>query len=235
MKFAVRTFFAALAVVAMASPSYGDVLANWTFETSIPTTGGPHVAEAGLFAATSFALSNTGGTFSNPVGNGSAESFSSNGWDLLEYFEFSSSTVGFQGVSLGFAQTSSSTGPGEFRVEYRAGGVGAYTSFADYAVLPNQAAPPGLGAWTSVTEITGYNYLFDLSSITALDNSSIVEFRLVMRSTNDATPPGTVASTGTSRVDNVFINATAIPEPTTAGLGLLGLVGLVGLVRRRVC
>ena len=71
-------------------------LAKWTFETSIPTTGGPLTPEQGSGSATS----NTGGTFSNPAGWGSAESWSSNGWDVGEYFQFSASTtfikIGFE-------------------------------------------------------------------------------------------------------------------------------------------
>ena len=82
----------ALAGVASARPSSTDGnLAAWTFETSVPVNGGPHQAEGGVFAASSTALGATGGTYSNPVGNGSLESFSSNGWDA-----YSAKAYGFR-------------------------------------------------------------------------------------------------------------------------------------------
>ncbi len=76
---------AALATIA-GSATAATTLAQWTFETSLPLTSGPHAAEGGVNAGPSSPASGfhtSGATaYSNPVGNGSAESFSSNNWTL---------------------------------------------------------------------------------------------------------------------------------------------------------
>ena len=175
------TLLCAAQVTLLSSSHAATVITQWTFETSIPATGGPHAAEVGTGSATGVHAS--GATvFSNPVGNGSLESFSANTWAVNDYFQFSMATTGFEDILVSWAQTSSSTGPGEFKLAYQVNG-GGFTDFVNYTVLPNQAAAPGLGAWTSATAFTGYNFSFDLSAITGLDNAASVDFRLIMRST----------------------------------------------------
>ena len=149
---------------------------------------------------------------------------------MNDYFQVSIATTGYEDILVSWAQTSSSTGPGEFKLAYQVNG-GGFNDFTNYIVLPNQVAAPGLGSWTSGTEITGYNFSFDLSAITGLDNAASVDFRLIMRTTDDATPPGTVAATGNSRIDNFTVSGIAmVPEPST---GLLGLIAAACLPLRR--
>lgn len=234
-----RTIFPLLAagLVTTASSQAATVLSSWTFETNTPadltdnTTSPSVVAESGVFT-TGYVASGVHVSaltdWSTPTGNGSLNSFSTNNWAIGDYYQFSTSTVGYSEILLQFAQTSSSTGPGEFKVAYQVNG-GGYTDFANYTVLPNQAGAPGLGNWNGTTKITGYNYTFDLSSITALDEATSVDFRLIVRTNADAAPPGTIAAAGTSRVDNVSIIA-VVPEPSAA---VLGSLGLLALVRRR--
>lgn len=211
----------ASALVAMAACASAATLASWTFETVPPTTAGPIAADTGLNAASSFASSNTGGTFSNPVGNGSVESYSSNGWTVGEYFQFSTSTAGYTGVTISFDQMGSNTGPRDFKLQYSTDG----TTFTDvtggaYTVIN--------GNWSTVTPNPLTSYSFNLSAITVLNNDASVFFRLTDTSTTAITG-GTVAAAGTGRVDNVTI--TAVPEPQAASL--LGALGVLGLIRRR--
>lgn len=63
----------------------------------------------------------------------------------------------------------------------------------------------------------------DLSSVTALDNQSVVSLRF------DDWSNGT--GNNDMRIDNVLVTASPVPEPSTALLGSLGLLGL--LLRRR--
>jgi len=213
--------FATLAITAACvAPSSAAVLAEWTFETSVPVTGGPHVAEGGVFAATSNASSNTGATFSNPAGFGSIESFSSNGWNAGEYFQFSAPSTGYEDITLSLAATGSNTGPRDFEVRYSTDG-SSFTTLTTYTLTND--------AWNAIiTPAASLKGSFAAPS--TLDDQALVYFRLAAVGTTSITG-GTVATTGTSRVDNVTINGTVIPEP--ASLGLIALGGLALLRRRR--
>ena len=211
-----------LALLALAGSANAQVIAQWTFETSIPATAGPVAPEVGSGSALG---SHAGAAvYSSPAGNGSAHSFSANVWAVGDYWQFQSSTIGFSGIKLSWDQTSSSTGPGRFDLQYSTDG----TTFTPYApatslIINSNAAPNP--TWNSTTSSALYSYSFDLSSITALNNASAVYFRLIDSSTVTA-GGGAAATGGTDRVDNFTI--AVVPEPTT-GLFLLGGLGILGL------
>jgi hypothetical protein len=217
-----RIFWVGSALAAaLAANASADTLAGWTFETSIPATAGPFAAENGVNAATSFAsgFHALGGVvYSNPVGNGSNESYSSNFWSTGDYYQFTTSTLGFNQIKITWNQTSSSTGPATFDLEYSTDGTTFFTLLNDYAVQPNAAPNP---VWTSGTFQPLY-VLGPVNGPAALDNLANVTFRLTSQVTS--------ATAGTDRVDNVVIEGTVIPEP--ASLVLLILGGLTTLRRR---
>jgi MYXO-CTERM domain-containing protein len=98
------------------------------------------------------------------------------------------------------------------------GGANWSTILASYAVLQSGGggAP---GTWSSTT----YNALYTTTtSLAGAENASsvIVRFRSLVAG----------ASTGSNRIDNVFINGNAVPTP--GAVALLGLAGLVGRRRR---
>lgn len=210
-----------LVAAATLSSASAQTIAQWTFETSVPTTAGPLAAEVGVGSALGFHVGAS--VYSNPVGNGSAESFSSNTWGVDDYYQFSLSTVGYSGLMVSFDQASSSTGPRDFALTYSTDG-STFTSFANYSVLLNGAPS---GAWSSSTNNPLYAISFNLSSVTALDNAANVHFRLVNTST--FTPSGgTVATGGANRVDNFTV--AVVPEPS----GLAALGGLLLLAGRKL-
>jgi hypothetical protein len=219
----------------LGSAASADTIATWNFEVNTPadlsnssTIGGIN-ADVGNGVASGFhASANTDWT--TPAGNGSLNSLSSNEWAIGDYVQFNVSTLGYQSVSISWEQTSSSTGPGEFKLSYRVGS-GSFVDIQNYTVLPNSAPPAGLGAWNPTNPFSGYGFNVNLSAFTDLDNAASVDFRFVVRTNNDATPPGTIATGGTSRFDNVTITASAVPEPTS--VGLLALTGFAGLAFRR--
>jgi hypothetical protein len=207
----------ALAILAvMGQQAQADlVIAGWTFETTPPTSEGPLTADVGIGQATS----NTGGTFSNPAGYGSAESWSSNGWNVNEYFQFSVSTLGRSDIRIDWAQTGSGTGPRDFQLQYQVNGSG-FTNLLDYSLIASN--------WNGTIN-TGHDFGFNLSAIAAVNNAATVDFRMAMRNTTSING-GTVAAGGTGRIDNVFIRG--VPEPSA--LLLLGAcVAPLALGRRR--
>ncbi len=201
------------------------VLANWTFETSIPTTAGPHAAEVGTGNASGLHASGAV-VYSNPAGNGSAESFSANEWQVNDYWQFTTNTTGFQNITIQWDQTSSNTGPRDFQLAWSTDGTNFTNLGAQYMVLPNAAPNP---VWNATTSSPIYTF-GPIAGPAALDNQATIFFRMFQSSTVSANG-GTVANTGTDRIDNVIIDGTIIPEP--ASLGLLAGAGIAMLLRRR--
>jgi hypothetical protein len=206
------------------------IITEWTFESYTPpasatTNAGPFAPETSVFAAASSGATGvhaTASTYGNVVGNGSAKAFSSNTWATGDYYQFSTPTTGFTGIQLLVDHTSSGTGPTSFKVAYSTNG----TTFTDlpggsYTIDTSQS-------FSSAAEksTTPPRFLFDLSSISALDNQPQIFLRLI-----DTFPTG--ASGGTSRVDNVTVGTNLpvpppLPEPSS-----LMLLGVVALVARR--
>lgn len=217
-----KKFLAIAAVALTSSVASATDVALWTFEVTVPVSAGPLTAESGANAATSNAFSNNAdATFSNPVGNGSFESWSSTNWAVGDYYEFSTSTSGYTSIVLSFDHTSSNTGPRDFSVLYSVDG-GPFVSAGSYAVLANVAP----NAWSSAGARNAiYTSTFNLTA----DNATSLVVRLQNTSTTSANG-ATVAATGTSRVDNVLIAGT-IPTPGT--IGLMGVAGVVAIRRRR--
>jgi hypothetical protein len=79
--------------------------------------------------------------------------------------------------------------------------------------------------WSSTKLATNTSYSFSLSAISVVNNASNVYVRLIQTATG-------VNANGTSRVDNVEIAGTAIPEPSTFA-AILGGVALLGVAARR--
>ena len=216
-----------LALASFQPAANAAVLANWTFETAPPTNAGPHAADGGILGgAASGSHASTATVYDNPSGNGSTESFSSNNWAVGDFWQFRSSTTGFQNVTLQWDQTSSNTGPRDFQVSWSTDGTTFTPLGAPYAVLANAAPNP---TWNPTTSSPLYTS-GPIAAPPALDNQATIYFRLTNTSTVSANG-GTVAATGTDRIDNVIISGTAIPEP--ASLGLLAGAGLALRRRRR--
>src|ERR1700744_4639548 len=132
-------------------------IADWTFDTTQPSTAGPYSPESGSGSATS-----SGVTIALSGGNpSSGKSYSGSHWTSgSSYWQFQVSTLGVQGIGISFDQEGSATGPGQYGLQYSTDGVN-FTSFGDPISLGSKAT-----TWTS--------HSFDLSSITDLNNVAAV-------------------------------------------------------------
>jgi hypothetical protein len=203
-------FLLLLLCLAFAMPTFGvpTELARWTFETSQPTSAGPFNPESGLQTATATASGSGLSTITSPVGNGSAHSFSGNGWNTGDYWQFRVSMLGFQSLTISWDQAGSATGPRDFGLFWSTDGV-AFSQFgADYKVLLN----PSPSTWNSSTAHPEYSFAQDLSTVLALNNASTVYLRL-RDTSGTAINGGAVGTTGTDRIDNFTVMASAIPPP----------------------
>ncbi len=231
------TCLVALAVVGMScATANADLLANWTFEVSIPATAGPHAAEGGINAGVgSPATGSHAGTtvYSNPVGNGSAESFSSTAWAVGDYYQFTTSIAGYTNINIAWDQTGSSTGPRDFKVQYSTDGTSFFDIFTSptYTVLLNGGPNPNWATSGAGLPSAAYSYSRDLSNIPALLFQPTIYLRLVDNSAV-AINGSPVAAGGTGRVDNFTINAHPIPLPAAAFV-FIGVAGAAGVARRR--
>jgi hypothetical protein len=216
------------------SSARAAVISQWTFEAG--TAGNPPAANgtdiSGVSPSTGAGTASghhasSATVWDNPSGNGSAESMSSNNWAVDDYYQFQTSTVGSTKIGLALDHTSSNTGPRDFKIQYSTTGVGAYIDTGrTYSVLANAAPNPTWGP----TPQPVHSYKFDLSSIAALNNQASLFLRLVNTTTVSASG-ATVASGGTSRLDNVTFSNN-VPEPGTVCLMAVAGAILVGARQR---
>ncbi len=207
-------------------------IAQWTFETSLPSgftlstaAGVPSTSlSPEIGSGSAFGLHSGASFYTSPAGNGSLRSFSSTNWAIGDYYQFSTSTLGFSGIAVDYDQISSSTGPGKFALFYSTDGT-SWTQFGpEYTVLVNSSP----NTWSSGTYNPSSHFSYDLSAVTALDNATTVYFRLQDTQTTSA-GGATVATGGTDRVDNFTVSV--VPEPATCALLGLGFAAL--LIRRK--
>jgi hypothetical protein len=199
-----------LAAIAAASAATSVVLADnefhlltrWTFEVSVPTNAGPFVNEEGIVEGFASGVHANGATvWSNPVGNGSLESFSSNTWSEGDYYQFTTSTIGFESIIFGWSQTRSSTGPSDFDLLWSSDGL-AFELLTEYMV-------PQI-AWSSVT--LNEESIFEPVALPAeAARLDTVWVRLVSNQTT--------ALAGTNRVDDVFFSGVKQGDPTEPCVG----------------
>lgn len=219
------------------------VIAGWNFESKTywgtaasfaGTSFGTYVAEVGsgsMYGAKPSAPTNA--TWTVPAGNGTVASASAIGWSANNsYWEFEVSTALYKDIAIAFDQVSSSTGPKNWTLQYRIG-AGGYNNFAAYNINYNSTG--GTVSWSSTVVRTESKYSFDLSSITALNGQSSVFLRLLISGTQQYNPTATApfGTAGSSRIDNIMISGTAVPEPGTAAVLAAGAAVAVARKRKR--
>jgi predicted extracellular nuclease len=212
-----------LALVLMALPVQSALaattIAQWTFESPNTPADAPNVATYPNSISPAVGAGNAGGVhatagtdWTTPVGNGSADSFSSNEWLVGDYYQFTVSTSNYTDILVSWDQASSGTGPRDFKLAYSTDGTN-FTDFGSpYTVLANASPNP---VWNATTSSALYSTSRDLSAVTAVDNQANVYFRLIDISTVSASG-GVVGTGGTNRVDNFTVSGDPIVVVDTA-------------------
>jgi MYXO-CTERM domain-containing protein len=234
---------ASTACVASAS---ADLVVGWTIPNAFPSgagnvptgtfysvgAGDQGAASAGTSLSSTHQLAASGSTptsYTSPAGNGSAYAFSSNVWKAGDYYQASFSGTGYTGLSFTWDQTRSGTGPATWTLIMSVDGGSNWTTLlASYAPIINSAAPTGAGAWSSTTYNAAYTSVVQLGASADNAASIIVRMQATVDSVNGS---GVYQAGGTARIDNVFINGSAVPAP--GAVALLGVAGLAARRRRR--
>ena len=194
----------------------GTTIAQWTFESTVPSTAGPFSPEIGGGIGTA-SHSDISTVYSNPAGNGSTESWSANYWNVGDYFQFQVSTMGYMDITVSWDQYRSATAPATWDFAYRVNGVNFTVAMDNYS--------PSASAWSSGSSNAVAKVVLDLSGVSDLANATSVYFRIVA----DSSASGTG---GASRIDNFAVTGTHIPD-STSGIVCLGCsLGLLAVLRR---
>jgi hypothetical protein len=205
-------------VIALSSAiiAHGDTLDDWTFETSMPngtgTDNGPYAPDGGILtlgAGASGHHASASTAWSTISGNGSLSAYNSNHWGVNDYWQFTLTTLGYNDITVSYAQEGSSTGPANFQFQYSTDG----TSFTNF------------GSAYSLTSSTSYKTSsFDLSMVPGVNTAPTVYFRVLDTSTT-AIGGGSVGAAGSDHIDDFVVSGLiAIPEPSVymlLGIGLL--------------
>jgi MYXO-CTERM domain-containing protein len=215
--------------VALVSSANGAMIAGWTITTAFPTgtgnvptgqtysVGAADQGEATAGTVLSSYHTLAAATYTSPSGNGSQYAFSSNNWSVGDYYEARVSTANyFEPITVSWDQARSSTGPAAFELVFSIDGGTSWTTVSAYTVL--QSGGGGAPAtWSSTT----YNSLYTNSfTLAGAEDAGLLIIRF--RSTVAG------ASTGSNRIDNVFVYSGAVPAP-----GAMALLAVAGLASRR--
>jgi len=225
-----RTFITAAALTAFSycsiTAANAVLVAEWNFDGTYAdafwgagssftgTSFGNYLAEVG--AGTMFGIrtnTQTNVTWTRPAGNGTRTSASGIGLSANDtYWEFNVSTINLKDLLISYDQVSSNTGPRNWKLQYKVG-AGSYVDVASYNIGYNSAG--ATLSWASSAVRTESQLNFNLSSIAALNNKASVFLRVLIAGTQQYNPTATAAfgTAGSTRIDSIKINATAVPEP----------------------
>lgn len=185
-----------------------DPVSRWSFETlnfsgtgQTPTVSNSQADLGEQTTNTSISgFHNSASTvWSSLVGNGSTKSIASTHWTVGDYFQFQVNTQYTTIIKLTFDQTSSSTGPKNFKLQWSTNGIN-FTDISNYSV-PFDNTNNTAYTWSSTSNQSESSISFDLTGITEINDQPTVYFRVTNTSTS-ALLGGTIQTAGTSRVDN---------------------------------
>jgi M6 family metalloprotease-like protein/uncharacterized repeat protein (TIGR02543 family) len=170
------------------------VLVEWNFDDQDP------IADSGIAENLSRTVSaNTLGELAYYNDPWAGKSISYTAWDNgldTKYWLIDFTTTNYESITISSVQRSSSTGPRDFKLQFRIDGI-------DWTDVPSANITVAVDYTTGVLS----NLLLPVTT----ENQGKVYLRWIMTS-NISVAGGTVASGGTSRIDNLVIKGTLMPD-----------------------
>lgn len=179
--------------------SFDNITISGTGQTPTITGDGADIGSQTEGTSVSGFHTSSSTVWSSPVGNGNTKSISANFWSANDYFRFNVNTTYTTIIKLTFDQTSSGTGPKDFKLQYSIDGIN-FTDITTYIVPFNTTTNTDY-SWSSTNFNSSSTLSFDLSSITEINDQPNVQFRMV-NTTTSALLGGSIQNAGTSRMDN---------------------------------
>ncbi len=186
-------------------------VAKWNFESlgTLSTSGTVYNGPAATVGVTASGSSMKGNHASGSTswtifgGNGSLTSLSSDNWAPNDYYQFQTSTLGFNAVYVSVDQASTNSGPRDFQFSFSTDG----TNFTN---VGSQYTVANTSSLSSTIFNSQFLQAFDLSSIPGVAGQPMVYFRVTNTSTVSLVN-GVVISSSSSRVDNFSVSGTLCP------------------------
>jgi len=221
------------------SQSTGQVtstIAGWNFTTAAATA---QTADAGnannISIQTLTPQGFTGNTVSWPGGptgstGANPNSVSTNGWDNgadTKYWQADVNTTGATSITVSSMQGSSSTGPKDFKLQYKVGSSGTWTDVTGGTVALTTAVAAG--------NATTWGALTDVALPADAANKPLVSVRWLQTS-NNSVGGATVGSGGTSRISAVYVKGSTtgtvnnyiLQNQNVGNVTTYGVTGLTG-------
>lgn len=170
-----------------------NVLAQWTFPTGTATDANPNVSTAENASKTLIAVGTSAIDFSkNGYTNKAAQATSWDNGMNTKYWQIEVNTVGYNTITLSSRQQSGNNTPGpkEFKIQYKIGESGTWTDVVGGTIIV-------ANDWTT-------SAVNNLVLPAACENQTSVFIRWIMTSNADISG-GTVASTGPSKIDEIYV------------------------------
>ncbi len=190
-----------------------DTIAAWTFPTGTATDVNPDHHNT---ANATMAITTQGGTgiidFSK---NGfTTKSAQTTGWDggtNLKYWQVEVNTTNYNNLKLYSKQTAGGSfpGPRDWKAQYKIGIAGSWADIPGTTLV-------NANNWTSAV-------IANVSIPMAANNQSSVFVRWMMISDTSIVPPGLVISTGTTKIDDIYILGSVITSVYETAAKLLSV------------
>jgi hypothetical protein len=193
-----------LMLTVLGSQAQTTVVAGWTFgEVTGAETPFADLGNSNNVGIQQITLSNA--AITGYVTGSPGRAITSNGWNNPapeRFWKVSINTLGFENLSLSSKQQSSGTGPRDFKAQYSLDG-STWTDIPDATIIVANNLTSGV---------------LNMVSLPAeASNKSEIFIRWINTSRASVNIGGTTASTGTNRIDEIFIEGTSLGvtlEPT---------------------